>query len=122
MVSTPGSQRGRRFSFRALDEFCRYAKICTLRRLDFRLNATFPQLTELPPHMNCVLYARVSTLEQADLSIPAQLETMRAYAHQKHWLVAEEFVEPGASAKTTERPALQRLLTRIRDSKCKTDV
>lgn len=72
--------------------------------------------------MNCVLYARVSTEKQADLSIPAQLEAMRAYAHQKHWLVAEEFVEPGASAKTTERPALQRLLTRIRDSKRKTDV
>jgi DNA invertase Pin-like site-specific DNA recombinase len=72
--------------------------------------------------MNCVVYARVSTDKQADLSIPAQLEAMRAYAHQKHWLVAEEFIEPGASAKTTERPALQRLLTRIRDSKRKTDV
>ncbi len=72
--------------------------------------------------MNAVLYARVSTDKQADLSIPAQLEAMRAYANQKQWLVAEEFIEPGASAKTTERPALQRLLARIRDSKRKTDV
>jgi len=72
--------------------------------------------------MNCILYARVSTEKQADLSIPAQLEAMRAYAHQKHWLVAEEFIEPGASAKTAERPALQRLLARVRHSKPKTDV
>src|SRR5712691_8264766 len=72
--------------------------------------------------MNAILYARVSTDKQADFSIPAQLEAMRSYAHQKHWLVAEEFIEPGASAKTTERPALQRLLTRVRDVKRKTDV
>lgn len=72
--------------------------------------------------MNCVLYARVSTDRQADLSIPAQLEAMRAYAHQRTWEVAEEFVEPGASAKTTERPALQQLLARIRNTKLRTHV
>src|SRR5258708_3867555 len=72
--------------------------------------------------MNAVLYARVSTDNKADLSIRAQLEAMRACAHQRHWLVAEDFVEPGASAKTTERPALQRLLARLRDSKRKTDI
>jgi DNA invertase Pin-like site-specific DNA recombinase len=72
--------------------------------------------------MNALLYARVSTDKQADLSIPAQLEAMRAYAHQHHWLVAEEFVEPGASAKTTERPALQRLLARVRNTKLRTDI
>ena len=70
--------------------------------------------------MNCIVYARVSTEKQADLSIPAQLQAMRDYAHQRHWLVAEEFIEPGASAKTTERPALQRLLARVRDAKRKT--
>lgn len=66
--------------------------------------------------MNAVLYARVSTDKQADkdLSIPAQLQAMRDYAHQHGWLVVEEFLEPGASAKTTERPALQRLLARCR--------
>ena len=71
--------------------------------------------------MNCVLYARVSTDKQADLSIPAQLDAMRAYAHQRKWLVVEEFIEPGASAKTTERPALQRLLARVRNPKQRTD-
>src|SRR3972149_2290538 len=72
--------------------------------------------------MNCVLYARVSTDKQADLSIPAQLQAMRDYAHQRQWLVAEEFVEPGASAKTTDRPALQKLLARVRDTKRRTHV
>ena len=72
--------------------------------------------------MNAILYARVSTEKQADLSIPAQLRAMRDYAHQRQWLVAEEFIEPGASAKTTERPALQRLLARLRDTKRRTDV
>ena len=66
--------------------------------------------------MNAVLYARVSTDKQADkdLSIPAQVQAMRDYARQHGWLVVEEFLEPGASAKTTERPALQRLLVRCR--------
>jgi DNA invertase Pin-like site-specific DNA recombinase len=74
--------------------------------------------------MNCILYARVSTDRQAekDLSIPAQLGAMRAFAHQRNWLVSEEFVEPGASAKTAERPALQALLARVRDPKLQTDV
>ncbi|MFA5897641.1 MAG: recombinase family protein [Hyphomicrobium sp.] len=68
--------------------------------------------------MNAVLYARVSTEKQADkdLSIPAQLQAMRDYASHRSWTVVEEFIEPGASAKTTERPALQRLLIAIKDS------
>jgi DNA invertase Pin-like site-specific DNA recombinase len=72
--------------------------------------------------MNCILYARVSTDKQSDLSIPAQLDAMRAYAHQHHWAVAEEFIEPGASAKTADRPALQQLLARVRNPKIRTDV
>lgn len=74
--------------------------------------------------MNCVLYARVSTEKQADkeLSIPAQLQAMRDYARQRGWMIAEEFVEPGASARTTERPALQRLLAAVRARESRTDV
>ena len=75
--------------------------------------------------MNCILYARVSTEKQAekDLSIPAQLQLMREYARQHDWTVVEEFIEPGASAKTTDRPALQRLLSRIAlDQSTKVDV
>lgn len=66
--------------------------------------------------MNCALYARVSTDKQAEkeLSIPAQLQAMRDYARHHGWLVVEEFLEPGVSAKTTERPALQQLLAKVR--------
>lgn len=67
-------------------------------------------------YMNTVLYARVSTDKQAEkeLSIPAQLQAMRDYARQHDWKIVEEFIEPGASAKTAERPALQRLLSHVR--------
>jgi DNA invertase Pin-like site-specific DNA recombinase len=68
--------------------------------------------------MNCVLYARVSTDKQAEkeLSIPAQLEAMRGYARQRGWIVIEEFLEPGVSARTAERPALKQLLGRCREN------
>ncbi len=74
--------------------------------------------------MNAVLYARVSTDKQAekDLSIPAQLQAMRDYARQHDWKIAEEFIEPGASAKTTDRPALQRLLSLVRETDSTIDV
>ncbi len=66
--------------------------------------------------MNAVLYARVSTDKQAEkeLSIPAQLQAMRDYSGQHGWTVLEEFVEPGASAKTAERPVLKQLLARCK--------
>src|SRR5687767_14864165 len=66
--------------------------------------------------MNCVLYARVSTDKQAekDLSIPAQLQAMREHARHQQWTVVGEFVEPGASARTTARPVLRELLQRCR--------
>ncbi len=74
--------------------------------------------------MNVVLYARVSTDKQAEkeLSIPAQLEAMRDYARQHGWVVVEEFLEPGASAKTAERPVLQQLLTKVRGREPKVDI
>jgi len=64
--------------------------------------------------MNTVVYARVSTEKQAEkeLSIPAQLKAMTEYARQRGWEVVEEFIEPGASARTTERPVLKRMLAR----------
>jgi DNA invertase Pin-like site-specific DNA recombinase len=65
--------------------------------------------------MNCVLYARVSTEEQADLSIPAQLQAMRDFAKRKDWRVVEEFLEPGVSGRSIQqRQALQALLERCK--------
>lgn len=74
--------------------------------------------------MNAVLYARVSTEKQADkdLSIPAQLQAMRDYARQRNWVVAEEFVEPGVSARTAVRPALQAMLAKCKAADNRPDV
>src|SRR5262245_38363817 len=67
--------------------------------------------------MKCVLYARVSTDKQAEkeLSIPAQLQAMRDYASRHNWSIAREFLEPGASARTAERPVLRELLSYCRN-------
>lgn len=74
--------------------------------------------------MNCFVYARVSTDRQADkdLSIPAQLEAMRQYAMGRDWQILKEFVEPGVSGRSADRPVLRRLLARCRDADPKVNV
>ena len=68
--------------------------------------------------MNCVTYARVSTEKQADreLSIPAQQQAMREHASRQGWAILEEFVEPGVSGRSAERPVLRRLMSRCRQA------
>lgn len=68
--------------------------------------------------MNCVTYARVSTEKQADreLSIPAQQQAMREYATRQGWTILEDFVEPGVSGRSAERPVLRRLMSRCRQA------
>jgi site-specific DNA recombinase len=58
------------------------------------------------------LYARISTDMQAEegFSIAAQLAEMREFAEQKSWSVVAEFVDPGITGRTLERPGLQDLL------------
>lgn len=69
--------------------------------------------------MNCLLYARVSTDKQAlkDLSIPAQIATMKEYAHKMGWKVIGHFVDEGESAKTANRPELKRLIQHCKENK-----
>lgn len=57
-------------------------------------------------------YARVSTKQQADhdLSIPDQLAAMQQYAAAKDMVIVKEFIEPGASARDTSRPALTAMM------------
>ena len=64
-----------------------------------------------------VLYLRVSTKEQAErggelegFSIPAQRDACRRKAQNLGAVVVEEFVDRGESAKTADRPELQRML------------
>jgi site-specific DNA recombinase len=64
-----------------------------------------------------IIYLRVSTKEQAErggeaegFSIPAQREACRRKAESLGALLIEEFVDRGESAKTADRPDLQRML------------
>ncbi|MBL8644242.1 MAG: recombinase family protein [Rhodospirillaceae bacterium] len=58
------------------------------------------------------LYLRVSTKRQAehDLSIPDQRKQLEAYCFSRDWEVAKEYVEPGASGTTDNRPAFQDMI------------
>lgn len=67
--------------------------------------------------LRAVSYVRVSTVDQArrdaepeGLSIPAQREANRHRALELGALVVAEFVERGRSARSLERPELQRML------------
>jgi site-specific DNA recombinase len=71
--------------------------------------------------MNAVIYLRVSTKDQAErdadpegYSIPAQREACRRKAAMLGADVVEEYVDLGESAKTADRPALQRMLERLK--------
>jgi site-specific DNA recombinase len=73
-----------------------------------------------------VIYLRVSTKEQAEkggeaegYSIPAQREACRRKAASLKAAVIEEFPERGESAKTADRPELQRMLEFITEHSVK---
>ncbi|WP_175891403.1 recombinase family protein [Burkholderia cepacia] len=65
--------------------------------------------------MSVVLYARVSTERQAakDLSIPDQLERMRAYCRARGYKVLGEYVDEGRSAMDDNRPAFREMIQAI---------
>lgn len=69
-----------------------------------------------------VIYLRVSTKEQATkggevegFSIPAQREACRRKTEALGAAVVEEFVDRGESARSADRPELQRMLTYVRE-------
>ena len=73
--------------------------------------------------MNAVIYCRVSTLEQTkNLSLPTQKVACQRYCEQHGYRVVKEFVDAGESAKTTERPELQRMLDYCQGKKNKVQV
>lgn len=59
-------------------------------------------------HMSVIIYARVSTGEQAekDLSIPAQLRALRQLAKDKGWPILAEFQDVGSGRAFRQRPGL----------------
>jgi len=61
--------------------------------------------------MRAVIYCRVSTKEQVEgQSLSVQERSCRAYCERLDADVAEVFVEEGVSAKTADRPQLQKLI------------
>ena len=60
-----------------------------------------------------VLYARVSTEEQAskDNSIPAQISTIKSFALNNGIEIIGEYLDEGKSARTTDRPQFQRMIS-----------
>lgn len=67
--------------------------------------------------MKAVLYIRVSTRDQATradepegFSIPAQREACRRKAEALGATIVGEYVDRGESARSADRPALQKLL------------
>jgi site-specific DNA recombinase len=58
------------------------------------------------------VYARVSTEEQAKegVSIDTQLSALRKYSDLMGWEIAGEYVDPGVSGATDDRPGFRRLM------------
>lgn len=74
--------------------------------------------------LKAAIYLRVSTKEQAEaggeregFSIPAQREACKRKADALGAVVVEEFADRGESAKTAQRPALQRMLAYVVENK-----
>src|SRR3990167_1908825 len=65
---------------------------------------------------NYLIYGRVSTSRQAEreLSIPAQVKACQKYGMDHNWTLAPDgiYEEKGESARTTDRPQLQKMLHR----------
>lgn len=66
--------------------------------------------------MNCLIYLRVSTKEQAEggYSLPAQREACLKFIKDKGWNFVDEYSDKGESARSAHRPQLQEMLSRIK--------
>ena len=63
--------------------------------------------------IRAAIYARVSTKPQAGedkISIPDQLRDCRKFATANNWEIIDEFIDPGITANTIDRPGLKKLL------------
>ena len=72
--------------------------------------------------MNALIYLRVSTKEQAEkgeategYSIPAQREACVRVCAERGFNVLDEFVDAGESARSSDRPSLKAMLSRVGD-------
>lgn len=66
--------------------------------------------------LSAALYIRVSTQEQVEnYSIESQQERLKAFCVSKGWIVKDIYIDPGYSGSNTERPALQRMLSDLKE-------
>lgn len=65
------------------------------------------------PNSTAVLYARVSTEEQAskDNSIPAQINAIKKFALTNGMEIIGEYIDEGKSARTADRPKFQQMIS-----------
>jgi DNA invertase Pin-like site-specific DNA recombinase len=63
------------------------------------------------------LYARVSHEEQAKfgISVDNQIDRLKEYAKRENLQIVDIFIDEGFSAGTTKRPALQEMLSRLKE-------
>nr|WP_117148878.1 recombinase family protein [Paraliobacillus zengyii] len=74
----------------------------------------FDQTIQLGPQKKAAIYARVSTVEQAEegYSIDEQIRVLREWCEREGYVVYREYVDRGKSGKNIKgRPALQQLLS-----------
>ena len=90
------------------------------------MNAEEQQLAPIGIRPLAVIYLRVSTKDQASrggeaegFSIPAQREACLRKAESIGAVVTAEFVDAGESARSANRPELQKMLTYVKDHKIK---
>lgn len=78
-----------------------------------------PYFIRLVSVLKVAIYVRVSTQEQAreGFSIPAQIESLRAFCKSQGWEIVEEYTEEGKSAKDLERPKMQKMMKDIKKRK-----
>jgi DNA invertase Pin-like site-specific DNA recombinase len=79
-------------------------------------HATNPQLLPTAQPLRVAVYARVSTVRQAeaDLSIPDQLAQAKSWSARLGHELVREYIEPGASGTDESRPVFQQMLSDAR--------
>lgn len=62
--------------------------------------------------MKVAIYARVSSDRQAEkeLSIPAQVKAIQQYCQERGYIIVNEYIEKGRSAKTDDREEFQKMI------------
>lgn len=64
------------------------------------------------------IYARVSTQEQANnYSIAEQVERLTKYCESFNWVIAKQYIDPGFSGASLDRPGLTNLINDVKTGK-----